>query len=259
MSRVFDAYARYYDLLYRDKDYAGEAEYVAARIRQQAPQAKRIMELGCGTGAHAEHLARMGYIVHGVDMSETMLARAEARRVALPAEVSAHLTFSSGDMRTVRTGEVYDTVISLFHVISYQTADADLEAAFETVSVHLKAGGLFLFDFWFGPAVLAQKPEVRVKRLEDDDIKVTRIAEPVMHERDNVVDVNYQVSIEVIKSGQVEQVKETHKMRYLFLPEITRLLDSYQLEMIDAREWLTDNPPGEQSWGVMAVTRKKNA
>ena len=33
MSQVFDAYARYYDLLYRDKDYAGEAEYVAAHIR----------------------------------------------------------------------------------------------------------------------------------------------------------------------------------------------------------------------------------
>jgi len=156
-------------------------------------------------------------------------------------------------------GEIYDAVISLFHVISYQTTDADLEAAFETASVHLKASGLFLFDFWFGPAVLAQKPEARVKRLEDDDIKVTRIAEPVMHERDNVVDVNYQVSIEVIKSGQVEQVKETHKMRYLFLPEVTRLLDLHQLELIDAREWLTDNPPGEQSWGVMAVTRKKNA
>ena len=45
MSQVFDAYARYYDLLYRDKDYVGEAEYVAAHIRKQAPQAKRILEL----------------------------------------------------------------------------------------------------------------------------------------------------------------------------------------------------------------------
>jgi predicted TPR repeat methyltransferase len=63
MSQVFDTYARYYDLLYRDKDYAGESEYVAAHIRKQAPQAKCILELGCGTGAHAEHLARMGYTV----------------------------------------------------------------------------------------------------------------------------------------------------------------------------------------------------
>ena len=94
MSQVFDAYARYYDLLYGDKDYAGEAEYVAAHSRKQVPQAKRILELGCGTGSHAEHLVRMGYSVHGVDMSEAMLARAEARRVSLPPELSARMSLA---------------------------------------------------------------------------------------------------------------------------------------------------------------------
>lgn len=259
MSQVFDAYARYYDLLYRDKDYSGEAEYVASHIRKQAPKAKRILELGCGTGAHAEHLARIGYTVHGVDMSEAMLARAEVRKAALPPEVAARLSFGLGDVRAVRTGETYDAVISLFHVMSYQTTNVDLEAAFETASVHLQPGGLFLFDFWYGPAVLAQHPEVRVKRLEDDEIKVTRIAEPVMHVNENVVDVTYQVWIEVNESGAVEQVLETHKMRYLFLPELTRLLDLHEFAMLEAIEWLTDNPPGEKSWGVLAVTRTRNA
>jgi len=258
MSQVFDAYARYYDLLYRDKDYAGESEYIAAHIRKQAPQAKRILELGCGTGAHAEHLARMGYTVHGVDMSKAMLARAEARKATLPPEVATRLSFSLGDVRTVRTGETYAAVISLFHVMSYQASNVDLVAAFETASVHLQQGGIFLFDFWYGPAVLLQKPEVRVKRLENDEIKVTRIAEPVMHVNENVVDVNYQVWIEDNESGAVEQVLETHKMRYLFLPEIKRLLDFHELVILEVSEWLTDNPPGEKSWGVLAVTRTKN-
>lgn len=259
MSRVFDAYAQYYDLLYRDKDYAGEAEYVAAHIRKQAPNAKRILELGCGTGAHAEHLARMGYTVHGVDMSEAMLARADARKAALPPELASRLSFGLGDVRVVRTDETYDAVISLFHVMSYQTTNADLDAAIETALVHLKPGGLFLFDFWYGPAVLTQKPEVRVKRLADDEIKVTRIAEPVMFVNENAVDVNYQILVEVIKSGKFEQIQETHKMRYFFLPELTRLLDFRGLAMVEAGEWLTDSPPGERSWGVFAVTQTRNA
>jgi len=259
MSRVFDTYARYYDLLYKDKDYLGEAEYVATHIRKQVPQAKRILELGCGTGAHAIHLARMGYTVQGVDMSEAMLARAEARKAELLPEIAARLTFSHGDVRTVRMGDTFDAVISLFHVISYQTTNDDLEAAFETAAAHLRPGGLFLFDFWFGPAVLSQKPELRVKRLEDDEIKVTRIAEPVMHEKENVVDVNYQVWIEIKESGKVEQVQETHKMRYLFLPEITRLIGLYKFSMIEAKEWLTDNAPGDMSWGVIAVARMRDA
>ena len=224
MNPAFDTYARYYDLLYRDKDYAGEAAYVASHIRQHAPEAARILELGCGTGAHAEHLARLGFTVHGVDLSEAMLTRAEERQAALPADLAARLTFAHGDVRSVRTGETYDAVISLFHVMSYQTTNADLEAALATAAAHLQPGGLFLFDFWYGPAVLTQQPEVRVKRLEDEEIKVTRIAEPVMRVNENVVEVNYTVFIEVKSTGQMEQVQETHRMRYWFLPELASVL-----------------------------------
>ena len=52
-SSVFSSYARYYDLLYRDKDYAAEAEYVASLIRKFHPAARSIIELGSGTGIHA--------------------------------------------------------------------------------------------------------------------------------------------------------------------------------------------------------------
>jgi SAM-dependent methyltransferase len=255
MSRVFDAYARYYDLLYRDKDYAGESEYVAAHIRKQAPQAKRILELGCGTGAHAEHLARMGYTVHGVDMSEAMLARAEMRKATLPPEIAARLSYGLGDVRTVRIGEIYDAVISLFHVMSYQTTNTDLEAAFETASVHLQPGGLFLFDFWYGPAVLTQLPEVRVKRLEDDDIKVTRIAEPVMQVNEDVVEVNYTVLIETKATGRVEQLRETHRMRYFFLPELEHYRGNIWKVGV-SEEWMGNGLLNAQSWaGIQALVR----
>lgn len=257
MSQVFDTYARYYDLLYRDKDYAGESEYVVAHIREQTPRAKRILELGCGTGAHAEHLARMGYTVHGIDMSEAMLARAEARKATLPPEVAARLSFGLGDVRTVRTGGTYDVVISLFHVMSYQTTNADLDAAFETASVHLQPGGLFLFDFWYGPAVLTQLPEVRVKRLEDEEIKVTRVAEPVLHVNENVVDVNYTVFIEVKASKAVEQVRETHRMRYLFLPELLCFADAEAWTDFNNFGWMKSQELHQDDWAGLFFTTKK--
>ena len=51
---VFADYARYYDLLYRDKDYAAEAEYIACLVRKFHPSARSIIiELGSGTGIHA--------------------------------------------------------------------------------------------------------------------------------------------------------------------------------------------------------------
>jgi len=255
MKPVFDVYARYYDLLYRDKDYAAEAEYINSHIRKHAPAAKRILELGCGTGIHAEQLARMGYAVYGVDMSEAMLVCARARKTSLPPGIAPRLTFTTGDVRSVRTGETYDAVIALFHVMSYQTTNADLEAAFETAAAHLTPGGLFLFDFWYGPSVLTQKPEVRVKRLEDNQIKVTRIAEPVMHVNKNMVDVNYSVFVEMKGSGKVDQMQETHHMRYLFLPEIERFLQGCGFQVTGANAWMNDCPLGCEHWaGFIAAS-----
>lgn len=255
MSKVFDSYARYYDLLYRDKDYAGESEYVAAHIRKQVPRATRILELGCGTGAHAEHLARMGYTVHGVDNSEAMLSRAEARKSVLPPELAARLSFSLGDVRTVRTGEIFDAVISLFHVISYQSTNADLGAAFDTAAAHLQPEGLFLFDFWYGPAVLTQLPEVRVKRLEDKEVKVTRIAEPEMFVNDNVVEVNYSVFIEDKSTNTIHQIREKHRMRHLFLPELEWYRGTSWKELL-SQEWMSDRPLSADSWsGIQLLSR----
>ena len=200
---VFGAYSRYYNLLYQDKDYDGEAEYVHNLIRKHQPGATSILNLGCGTGRHDLLLAQMGYEVTGIDQSEEMLAVATSQLSSLisqqecahPSNLNSRqgsLSFQQGDIRTIRLNKTFDVVTSLFHVISYQTTNDDLRAAFATARAHLKPGGIFIFDCWYGPAVLTDRPAVRVKRLEDTAIFVTRIAEPVMHPNDNIVDVNYQ-------------------------------------------------------------------
>jgi len=255
MSSPFDLYTRYYDLLYRDKDYAAEAAYVAAAIRRRAPSATRILELGCGTGGHAEHLARLGFSVHGIDLSDGMLERANARRAQLPADVASRLSYAPGDARSVRVGESFDAVISLFHVMSYQTSNADLQAAYATAAAHLAPGGAFVYDYWYGPAVLTQQPGQRVRRLADDDIKVTRIAEPQLHGERNVCDVNYTLFVEAVATGAVHQFHETHPMRYLFLPELD-LLEGSGWTGAEDRAWLSDAAPALDQWAAMrAVTR----
>lgn len=256
MTQVFDAYARYYDLLYRDKDYREEAEYVAAQLRVVRPNAKRILELGCGTGAHAEHLARMGFEVHGVDFSAGMLEQAEIRRQALPSDLASRLSFSYGDARTVRIGQTYDAVISLFHVMSYQTRNEDLDAAFETAAIHLEQGGVFLFDFWYGPAVLTQRPEVRVRRLTGDEVSVFRVAEPVLHENQNVVDVNYTIFVQGAVSDQVHELHETHKMRFLFLPELERYGAEDRWRNPACFAWMKQVAPSRDDWAGLFVVER---
>jgi SAM-dependent methyltransferase len=250
---VFAGYSRYYDLLYRDKDYAGEAEYIAGLIKRYAPDAKTLMEIGSGTGAHAAELAEMGYEVAGVDMSEGMLEAAESRRSSLSPSVGKRLEFSQGDARSARLGRKFDVVISLFHVMSYQTSNDDLAAAFATAREHLKPGGAFIFDCWYGPAVLRQWPTVTEKTLSDDSTEVYRKATPDIHVNENVVDVNYDVLVKDKSTGVTETLRETHRMRYLFAPEIELALSTAGMKLIDSRAWMKDQPPDADTWGAVFV------
>ena len=245
---VFGGYSRYYNLLYQDKDYASEAQYVHELIQKYRPGAKTILSLGCGTGNHDFILADIGYEVSGVDMSAEMLNAAKARVVTSTLAIPPD--YSQGDIRTIRLGKAFDVVISLFHVMSYQTTNDDLQAAFVTAKAHLNPGGLFLFDCWYGPAVLTDPPVVRVKRLEDDEIEVLRIAEPVMHYNENVVDVNYQVMITEKETGRLEKIREVHRMRYLFMPEIDMQARMVGMKRVFALEWMGKKEPDAQSWGA---------
>ncbi len=247
----FGDYARYYDLLYRDKDYAGEAAYVAGLLsRHGVPLGRHLLELGCGTGRHGVELARLGYRVHGIDSSAAMIAQAEARR---PEYLAQQLMLELGDLRAARLDMKFDAVISLFHVASYQVTNADLLAMFQTAAYHLKSRGIFIFDCWYGPAVLTERPVVRVKRLEDEHVQITRIAEPAIEPNQNRVDIRYQILIETKDEPALRRVNEVHRMRYLFRPEVEQLLDDAGLALLAGEAWMSGAELGWTSWNATFV------
>lgn len=250
---AFDAYARCYDLLYRDKDYEAEAGFVHGQLRRHGLAGSRLLDLGCGTGAHAAGLVRQGCDVHGVDIAPAMLTQAQRRRDAMQVKQAARLTFSLGDVRDVRLLGRFDAVLSLFHVVSYQIRDADLAAMMHTAAEHLQPGGLFLFDFWYGPGVVRDPPAVRVKRVHDDDVLVTRLAEPVTNHMDNTVEVRYQIFVEHKAQHRVEQIRESHHLRYWFWPELQRHARAAGLVPKGLWAWLSDEPVAAGTWLAYAV------
>lgn len=126
----FEEYCRYYDLVYRDRNYAGEAGELCRRLEVFAPDARSLLEIGCGTGRLGRELVQRGYALHGIDLSEAMLAEAERLKAELSVEQDGQLSFSRCDARTVRLGEEFDAVFSLFHVMGYQRTNQDLKAVF---------------------------------------------------------------------------------------------------------------------------------
>lgn len=249
---VFDEYAQYYDVLYQDKDYEGEAKYIAGLLKKYAPTAENLADLGCGTGKHAELLTSYGYTEHGVDMSEDML-RAASRR----AEGNDKLSFSCASLQDFTLEKPADAVTALFHVMSYQSTDAMVCEALRNIHGNVREGGTFIFDLWYGPAVLLQRPEFRVKRMESPAVKVTRIAEPVIRENENIVEVHYDVFVENKAAKTIHEIREKHVMRYFFKDEIVRFLKDAGFKLVDSFEFMTGNPLSKDTWGSCFVAQKQ--
>lgn len=246
-SSVFSAYSRYYDLLYRDKDYDGESSYIRGILNRHGITQGALLEYGSGTGKHGRLLAAKGYRVHGIERSADMAAKAQQGN---------GFTCQQGDICVVQMRETFDAVLSLFHVVSYQTNNTSLHAVFARASEHLKQGGVFVFDFWYSPAVYAQRPVVRVKRMANEEIEITRIAEPTIYPNENRVDVNYTIYARDIENGDVQTMTETHPMRHFSLLEIDFLANAHSFERVQTEEFLTGKPAGEDTWGV-CVTLKR--
>lgn len=249
----FRQYSAYYDLLYADKDYAAEAAYVAGTLRGADPAVRRILELGSGTGRHGRLLAARGFEVEGIERSAEMAAQA---RACPDASAGGSFACTVADLRDFRAGRSFDAVIALFHVISYQTDDENLRAAFRTAASHLTGGGLFLFDVWHGPAVLAQRPAVRIKHVADGRRSVRRTATPTLDPERNAVTVTYDLACETLATGERIRFGETHRLRYLFPDEIGRLAAHAGFETLRSEEFLTGAAASPETWGVAYLLRK---
>lgn len=244
---VFNIYSRYYDLLYLDKDYVGEATYIQKLLIRNGIPRGDLLEFGSGTGKHGRLLSARGYTVHGIERSAEMVAETEL----VPGFTCQH-----GDITRIALGRQYDAVLSLFHVISYQSSNTQLQAVFANAAAHLDIGGLFIFDFWYSPAVYAQRPSVRVKRMADEQVEITRIAEPTIYPNENRVDVNYTVYARDLSGVKVETFQEIHSMRHFSLPEIDIVAGLHGFERIAAEEFMSGATPGESTWGVCVILRR---
>lgn len=250
--QVFQDYAYYYNLFYQDKDYKAEAETADKLLKRYYPQIKNIINFGCGTGRHDLELAKLGYQCKGIDMSPLMIKIARQNSGL----EGSGIEFEVADVRNYETEKKYDAVISLFHVMSYQNTNEDILNAFRSARKSLNdAEGYFLFDVWYGPGVLSDKPCVRVREIEDEENRLIRIARPAMHDKENIVDVNYEVLVIDKQDSKVQMINEVHKMRYFFKPELEFLLKEAGFELLENIDCQTLGETDFNSWTSYFIAR----
>ncbi len=221
-----------------------DAEYV--HIRADIPYYKevarassgKVLEFACGTGRLTIPMAETGTEVVGVDISESMLHRAEQKKAWLSPFVREKLSFAPGDMRSMRLEEKFQTVILGFNSLMHMSQEADLLAVFETAKYHLLPGGEFHLDIYSPyPAPSIRESEGRYDPQE--------MIDPHTHDRYIVTENNsydprtqintvyfYYQKVDRERKPIGDEMKTILKLRVLYPREMDSLIQRSGFEIV---------------------------
>ena len=158
--------AKYYDLLYRWKDYGREARIIQELVaRYKTSRGNSLLDVGCGTGKHLQRLAGRFDCV-GMDVSEKMLE--QARRNLKGVE------FVQGNMVDFALGRRFDVILCLFSSIGYVRTYPRLGRTLKNFAKHLEPGGVVIIEPWFTKST-ARGGYVHVLAQGTDDLKNVRV------------------------------------------------------------------------------------
>ena len=136
---LFENYAHTYDKEVFTQGTLQEVNFIEQEIGFD--KKKRILDIGCGTGRHAIELAKRGYAVTGVDLSESQLNRAREKA----AEAGVAIQFEQGDARSLTYTNDYDVALTLCEGgFALMETDEMNFAILQGMARALKSGGIFI-------------------------------------------------------------------------------------------------------------------
>jgi 2-polyprenyl-3-methyl-5-hydroxy-6-metoxy-1,4-benzoquinol methylase len=210
------------------------ASYYQLLLAQQDVHPRRLLDVCCGTGIVTEILAKEGYQLTGIDLSEPMIA--EAKRKAI--EAGLNIRYEATDAAEFELHQKFDAAYSFFDSLNYITDLGQLRKAIHRVSKHLLPGGSFIFDlntsYAFESKMFDQqdtRPRTRVKyNWVGDYNPSSRIIE---------------VAMEFWVEG--EKLTETHIQRAHRPEEIEEMLLEAGFVELRCLDSYTLNPPRKKS------------
>jgi SAM-dependent methyltransferase len=252
---VFDSqYADQYDRLYAQKNYRLECDLIeSAATRFASARPTTILDVGCGTGQHAIELATRGYRLTGVDLSSAMLEHAQSKSACLPAATRPR--WLQGDARNFDGGATYDMAIMMFAVVGYLTTNAQVVEGLRNIRRHVASGGIFACDFWYGPAVLTDRPTDRVRTMPTEFGEVIRTTRTELNIVEHTADVTFRL-LETRGKQLLSDTTEIHRMRYFFPQEFALLLASAGFELLNLSAFPSlDDKLTDTSWNAFSVAK----
>ena len=141
---MYEGYATLYDASGQRAFSLRMIPYLERLWEIHQPVGKTVVDLACGTGTVALHLAHKGWRVTGVDASAAMLSEARIKQEHSVEPIS--VTWLQQDMRQLDLEKTAHVVTCLYDSMTYMLRSEDLVKVFKGVYDTLVPGGLFCFD-----------------------------------------------------------------------------------------------------------------
>jgi len=210
----YKGFAVVYDELMADAPYERWGKYITEILQKQ--KSKLVLDLACGTGNMTLLLAKKGFDMIGVDLSEDMLATAQQKMY----EENQRILFLAQDMRELDLYGTVDAVICVCDGLNYILDPSDLTKVFARVKLFLNPGGIFIFDI---------NTEYKFKEVMANRIFEGESAKGAAYEWENNFNeetrINeYRVTFFNHQNPNEEPFTEIHKQRAYTQAEIIRTL-----------------------------------
>jgi SAM-dependent methyltransferase len=157
---VAGAVEPYRDAAFYDWEYRQRREDVDFYRMLAAERGGPILDLGCGSGRLLGPLRRDGFKVLGVDLSASMLERAQGRAVYAQAGEGAAL-LARADLRQLPVRGPFPLIVMAFHTIQHIVGDDELVAMLRSIRALLAPNGWFAFDVFSPHADWLARPSNR--------------------------------------------------------------------------------------------------
>jgi ubiquinone/menaquinone biosynthesis C-methylase UbiE len=245
----YERFAYVYDELMKDAPYEQWLMLLTAKLEQYHVKGKRLLDLACGTGEMTVELAKHGFDVSGVDLSDEMLLIAQEKAAAL----GLSIPFYQQNMAELEGVGQFDCVTIFCDSLNYLQREEDVVCTFQRVYEHLNESGLFLFDVH---SIYKVEQIFTNHTFAVNDEEVSYIWNCFPGEEPFSVEHDLSFFIKDTKSGLYERFDEFHYQRTYSATQYTEWLEQAGFVVLEVLSDLEDAPLQEKTERILFIARK---
>jgi SAM-dependent methyltransferase len=227
-----------YDLDQRDNLIVDILFYIDYANKQNG----NILELGCGTGRVSIELAKNGFFVTGLDLSENMIEVYKNKLIELPYDVKNRINIVNGNMANFELEKKYSLIIAPFRAFQALTKENDIQNSLECIKNHLDNNGIFIINV-FRPYKVLDESWCFSDKIQWERIDPKSGFHVIKKDSGEKIDTKNQIiypkfTYEIIdKNGNIEKSIENLELKYYYYEQLKKLILENGFEILEEYGW----------------------